>query len=143
MSSASTTPSVADLEKELNDRRNSLTRDLEDLGERLSPTSLKTQARHVAEEAKDKLRARVSDAKQRAQELADEARDKAEDARTKAHDAVDSLADSAEPASVSDRIHDLLDDAADRDPRALAIVTGVAVALAGVAIFVMTKVARS
>ena len=129
---------VEEIEAQLAERRRTLSRDLEDLGFRLAPTSLKAQARQAADEAQVRVRAGLAELKERAQDAADTARDKAEDA-------VDELGSSGQAgaASPADRARRLLDDAADGDPRSLAIVTGAALALAGLSLYAVVKALRS
>ncbi|MDY3677833.1 MAG: hypothetical protein SO046_01245 [Actinomyces urogenitalis] len=129
---------VEEIEAQLAERRRKLSHDLEDLGFRLAPTSLKAQVRQAADEAKVRVRAGLAELKVRAQDAADAARDKAEDA-------VDELGSSGQPgaASPADRARRLLDDAADGDPRSLAIVTGAALALAGLSLYAVVKALRS
>lgn len=135
---APTLLTVEEIEARQAERRRRLSHDLEDLGFRLAPTSLKTQARHVADEAKVRVRAGLTELRDRAQDAADAAREKAEDL-------VDDLgpADQAGAASPADRARRLLDDAADGDPRSLAIVTGAALALAGLSLYAVVKALRS
>ncbi|WP_172191620.1 DUF3618 domain-containing protein [Actinomyces faecalis] len=130
--------SVEQIQAELAERRGRLTHDLEDLGFRLAPTSLKIQARHAADEAKVRVRAGLADLRDRAQDAADAARDRAEDV-------VDELSTPGEPlaAGPADHARRLLDDAADGDPRSLAIVTGAALALAGLSLYAVVKALRS
>ena len=118
---------VEEIEAQLAERRRTLSRDLEDLGFRLAPTSLKAQARQAADEAKVRVRAGLAELKERAQDAADELGSSGQ----------------AGAASPADRARRLLDDAADGDPRSLAIVTGAALALAGLSLYAVVKALRS
>ena len=155
-------PTIEEMEAALIARRERLAVDMEVLGTRLAPEALKTQARDTA-------RATAAWTRTTARIVADRARTAARDAADRARDSARSAVDRAgaaardaaagagrsvksviaglrpgsEEPSPAQRLARLLDDARDGDPRSLAVVTGAAMALAGLSVAALVKAVRS
>ena len=122
-------PTIEEMEAALVARRERLAVDMEVLGTCLAPEALKARARDTARDAAD--RARVA------------ARDAAADAGRSVKSVIAGLRPGSEEPGPAQRLARLLDDARDGDPRSLAIVTGAAMALAGLSVVALVKAVRS
>ena len=144
-------PTIEEMEAALIARRERLAVDMEVLGTRLAPEALKTQARDtarataawtrttariVADRARDSARSAVDRA-------GAAARDAAADAGRSVKSVIAGLRPGSEEPGPAQRLARLLDDARDGDPRSLAIVTGAAMALAGLSVVALVKAVRS
>ena len=133
-------PTIEEMEAALIARRERLAVDMEVLGTRLAPEALKTQARDTA-------RATAAWTRTTARIVADRARTAARDAAADAGRSVKSVIAGLRPGSEepgpAQRLARLLDDARDGDPRSLAVVTGAAMALAGLSVAALVKAVRS
>ena len=130
---AAAAPTPEEIEARLTDLRACVANDVEELARRLAPASLKTAARSAAEST-------VADLRDRAQSTAADLK-----ARLRSDDAAPRASTGAPTdggLSPRERIQRLLDDARDGDPQALAIVTGLAAALAGLSAFALIKALR-
>ena len=155
-------PTIEEMEAALIARRERLAVDMEVLGTRLAPEALKTQAkdtvrttaawtrtaaRIVADRAKTAARDAADRAKDSARSAADRAgaaaRDAAADAGRSIKSVIAGLRPGSEEPSPAQRLARLLDDARDGDPRSLAVVTGAAMALAGLSVAALVKAVRS
>ena len=155
-------PTIEEMEAALIARRERLAVDMEVLGTRLAPEALKTQARDtarttaawtrstariVADRAKTAARDAADRAKDSARSAADRAgaaaRDAAADAGRSIKSVIAGLRPGSEEPSPAQRLARLLDDARDGDPRSLAVVTGAAMALAGLSVAALVKAVRS
>ena len=148
---AAPAPTIEEMEAALVARRERLAVDMEVLGTRLAPEALKTQARDtarataawtrttariVADRARDSARSAVDRA-------GAAARDAAADAGRSVKSVIAGLRPGSEEPGPAQRLARLLDDARDGDPRSLAIVTGAAMALAGLSVVALVKAVRS
>ena len=144
-------PTIEEMEAALIARRERLAVDMEVLGTRLAPEALKTQARDtarataawtrttariVADRARDSARSAVDRA-------GAAARDAAADAGRSVKSVIAGLHPGSEEPGPAQRLARLLDDARDGDPRSLAVVTGAAMALAGLSVAALVKAVRS
>ena len=144
-------PTIEEMEAALIARRERLAVDMEVLGTRLAPEALKTQARDtarataawtrttariVADRARDSARSAVDRA-------GAAARDAAADAGRSVKSVIAGLRPGSEEPGPAQRLARLLDDARDGDPRSLAVVTGAAMALAGLSVAALVKAVRS
>lgn len=144
-------PTIEEMEAALIARRERLAVDMEVLGTRLAPEALKTQAkdtarttaawtrttaRIVADRARDSARSAVDRA-------GAAARDAAADAGRSVKSVIAGLRPGSEEPGPAQRLARLLDDARDGDPRSLAVVTGAAMALAGLSVAALVKAVRS
>lgn len=144
-------PTIEEMEAALIARRERLAVDMEVLGTRLAPEALKTQARDtarataawtrttariVADRARDSARSAVDRA-------GAAARDAAVDAGRSVKSVIAGLRPGSEEPGPAQRLARLLDDARDGDPRSLAVVTGAAMALAGLSVAALVKAVRS
>lgn len=155
-------PTIEEMEAALVARRERLAVDMEVLGTRLAPEALKTQAkdtarttaawtrstaRIVADRAKTAARDAADRAKDSARSAADRAgaaaRDAAADAGRSVKSVIAGLRPGSEEPGPAQRLARLLDDARDGDPRSLAVVTGAAMALAGLSVAALVKAVRS
>lgn len=155
-------PTIEEMEAALIARRERLAVDMEVLGTRLAPEALKTQARDTARATAawtrttarivaDRARAAARDAADRARDSARSAvdragaaaRDAAADAGRSIKSVIAGLRPGSEEPSPAQRLARLLDDARDGDPRSLAVVTGAAMALAGLSVAALVKAVRS
>ena len=155
-------PTIEEMEAALIARRERLAVDMEVLGTRLAPEALKTQARDTARAtaawARTTARTVADRTKTAARDAADRARDSARSAVDRAGAAArDAAADAgrsvksviaglrpgSEEPGPAQRLARLLDDARDGDPRSLAVVTGAAMALAGLSVAALVKAVRS
>ena len=155
-------PTIEEMEAALIARRERLAVDMEVLGTRLAPEALKTQARDTARTtaawARTTARTVADRTKTAARDAADRARDSARSAVDRAGAAArDAAADAgrsvksviaglrpgSEEPGPAQRLARLLDDARDGDPRSLAVVTGAAMALAGLSVAALVKAVRS
>lgn len=155
-------PTIEEMEAALIARRERLAVDMEVLGTRLAPEALKTQARDtarataawtrttariVADRARTAARDAADRAKDSARSAADRAgaaaRDAAADAGRSVKSVIAGLRPGSEEPGPAQRLARLLDDARDGDPRSLAIVTGAAMALAGLSVAALVKAVRS
>ena len=155
-------PTIEEMEAALIARRERLAVDMEVLGTRLAPEALKTQARDTARATAawtrttarivaDRTRTAARDAADRARDSARSAVDRAgAAARATAADAgrsvksvIAGLRPGSEEPGPAQRLARLLDDARDGDPRSLAVVTGAAMALAGLSVAALVKAVRS
>ena len=137
---AAPAPTIEEMEAALIARRERLAVDMEVLGTRLAPEALKTQA-------KDTARTTAAWTRTTARIVADRARTAARDAAADAGRSVKSVIAGLRPGSEepgpAQRLARLLDDARDGDPRSLAVVTGAAMALAGLSVAALVKAVRS
>ena len=148
---AAPAPTIEEMEAALIARRERLAVDMEVLGTRLAPEALKTQARDtarataawtrttariVADRARDSARSAVDRA-------GAAARDAAADAGRSVKSVIAGLRPGSEEPGPAQRLARLLDDARDGDPRSLAVVTGAAMALAGLSVAALVKAVRS
>ena len=133
-------PTIEEMEAALIARRERLAVDMEVLGTRLAPEALKTQARDTA-------RTTAAWARTAARIVADRtktaARDAAADAGRSVKSVIAGLRPGSEEPGPAQRLARLLDDARDGDPRSLAVVTGAAMALAGLSGVALVKAVRS
>lgn len=155
-------PTIEEMEAALIARRERLAVDMEVLGTRLAPEALKTQARDTARATAawtrttarivaDRARTAARDAADRARDSARSAvdragaaaRDAAADAGRSIKSVIAGLRPGSEEPSPAQRLARLLDDARDGDPRSLAVVTGAAMALAGLSVAALVKAVRS
>ena len=155
-------PTIEEMEAALIARRERLAVDMEVLGTRLAPEALKTQARDTARTTAawtrttarivaDRARTAARDAADRARDSARSAvdragaaaRDAAADAGRSVKSVIAGLRPGSEEPGPAQRLARLLDDARDGDPRSLAVVTGAAMALAGLSVAALVKAARS
>lgn len=155
-------PTIEEMEAALIARRERLAVDMEVLGTRLAPEALKTQARDTARATAawtrttarivaDRARTAARDAADRARDSARSAvdragaaaRDAAADAGRSVKSVIAGLRPGSEEPSPAQRLARLLDDARDGDPRSLAVVTGAAMALAGLSVAALVKAVRS
>lgn len=155
-------PTIEEMEAALIARRERLAVDMEVLGTRLAPEALKTQARDTARTTAawtrttarivaDRARTAARDAADRARDSARSAvdragaaaRDAAADAGRSVKSVIAGLRPGSEEPGPAQRLARLLDDARDGDPRSLAVVTGAAMALAGLSVAALVKVVRS
>lgn len=155
-------PTIEEMEAALIARRERLAVDMEVLGTRLAPEALKTQAKDTARATAawtrttarivaDRTRTAARDAADRARDSARSAVDRAgAAARATAADAgrsvksvIAGLRPGSEEPGPAQRLARLLDDARDGDPRSLAVVTGAAMALAGLSVAALVKAVRS
>ena len=159
---AAPAPTIEEMEAALVARRERLAVDMEVLGTRLAPEALKTQARDTARATAawtrttarivaDRARTAARDAADRARDSARSAvdragaaaRDAAADAGRSVKSVIAGLRPGSEEPSPAQRLARLLDDARDGDPRSLAVVTGAAMALAGLSVAALVKAVRS
>ena len=126
---AAPAPTIEEMEAALVARRERLAVDMEVLGTCLAPEALKARARDTARDAAD--RARVA------------ARDAAADAGRSIKSAIAGLRPGSGRPGPAQHLTRLLNDARDGDPRSLAIVTGAAMALAGLSVVALVKAVRS
>ena len=155
-------PTIEEMEATLIARRERLAVDMEVLGTRLAPEALKTQARDtarttaawarttartVADRTKTAARDAADRAKDSARNAVDRAgaaaRDAAADAGRSVKSVIAGLRPGSEEPGPAQRLARLLDDARDGDPRSLAVVTGAALALAGLSVAALVKAVRS
>ena len=155
-------PTIEEMEAALIARRERLAVDMEVLGTRLAPEALKTQARDTARATAawtrttarivaDRARTAARDAADRARDSARSAvdragaaaRDAAVDAGRSVKSVIAGLRPGSEEPGPAQRLARLLDDARDGDPRSLAVVTGAAMALAGLSVAALVKAVRS
>lgn len=155
-------PTIEEMEAALIARRERLAVDMEVLGTRLAPEALKTQARDTARATAawtrttarivaDRTRTAARDAADRARDSARSAvdragaaaRDAAADAGRSVKSVIAGLRPGSEEPGPAQRLARLLDDARDGDPRSLAVVTGAAMALAGLSVAALVKAVRS
>lgn len=144
-------PTIEEMEAALIARRERLAVDMEVLGTRLAPEALKTQAKDTARTTaawtRSTARIVADRAKTAARDAADRARVAARDAAADAGRSIKSviagLRPGSEEPSPAQRLARLLDDARDGDPSSLAIVTGAAMALAGLSGVALVKAVRS
>ena len=155
-------PTIEEMEAALIARRERLAVDMEVLGTRLVPEALKTQARDTARATAawtrttarivaDRARTAARDAADRARDSARSAvdragaaaRDAAADASRSVKSVIAGLRPGSEEPGPAQRLARLLDDARDGDPRSLAVVTGAAMALAGLSVAALVKAVRS
>ena len=155
-------PTIEEMEAALVARRERLAVDMEVLGTRLAPEALKTQAkdtarttaawtrtaaRIVADRTKTAARDAADRAKDSARSAVDRAgaaaRDAAADAGRSVKSVIAGLRPGSEEPGPAQRLARLLDDARDGDPRSLAVVTGAAMALAGLSVAALVKAVRS
>ena len=155
-------PTIEEMEAALIARRERLAVDMEVLGTRLAPEALKTQARDTARATAawtrttarivaDRARTAARDAADRAKDSARSAvdragaaaRDAAVDAGRSVKSVIAGLRPGSEEPGPAQRLARLLDDARDGDPRSLAVVTGAAMALAGLSVAALVKAVRS
>ena len=155
-------PTIEEMEAALIARRERLAVDMEVLGTRLAPEALKTQAkdtarttaawtrtaaRIVADRAKTAARDAADRARDSARSAVDRAgaaaRDAAADAGRSVKSVIAGLRPGSEEPGPAQRLARLLDDARDGDPRSLAVVTGAAMALAGLSVAALVKAVRS
>ena len=155
-------PTIEEMEAALIARRERLAVDMEVLGTRLAPEALKTQARDTARATAawtrttarivaDRARTAARDAADRARDSARSAvdragaaaRDAAADAGRSVRSVIAGLRPGSEEPGPAQRLARLLDDARDGDPRSLAVVTGAAMALAGLSVAALVKAVRS
>ena len=155
-------PTIEEMEAALIARRERLAVDMEVLGTRLAPEALKTQAKDTARTTAawtrttarivaDRARTAARDAADRARDSARcavdragaAARDAAADAGRSVKSVIAGLRPGSEEPGPAQRLARLLDDARDGDPRSLAVVTGAAMALAGLSVAALVKAVRS
>ena len=144
-------PTIEEMEAALIARRERLAVDMEVLGTRLAPEALKTQAKDTARTtaAWTRTTARIvaDRARTAARDAADRARVAARDAAADAGRSIKSAIAGLRPGSgrpgPAQHLTRLLNDARDGDPRSLAIVTGAAMALAGLSVVALVKAVRS
>ena len=159
---AAPAPTIEEMEAALVARRERLAVDMEVLGTCLAPEALKARARDTARDAADRAKdsarsaaaltgAAARDAADRAKtaarDAADRARVAARDAAADAGRSIKSAIAGLRPGSgrpgPAQHLTRLLDDARDGDPRSLAVVTGAAMALAGLSVAALVKAVRS
>ena len=159
---AAPAPTIEEMEAALVARRERLAVDMEVLGTCLAPEALKARARDTARDAADRAK---DSARSAAALTGAAARDAADRAKTAARDAADRAKTAARDAAAdagrsiksaiaglrpgsgrpgpAQHLTRLLNDARDGDPRSLAIVTGAAMALAGLSVVALVKAVRS
>lgn len=160
-------PTVEELETTLAARRTALATDLERLGARMAPPALKAQAaeasQQVASQARDRIQALRQDVTTRVRSLVSSddgaAGGQAAGAAAAAYGIVPEHPATAadlgglrtevgtvfEPSTarhLQARVSRLLDDARDGDPTSLAIITGAALALAGISVAAVVAAVR-
>ena len=148
---AAPAPTIEEMEAALVARRERLAVDMEVLGTRLAPEALKTQARDTARTtaawARTTARTVADRTKTAARDAADRARVAARDAAADAGRSIKSAIAGLRPGSgrpgPAQHLTRLLNDARDGDPRSLAVVTGAAMALAGLSVAALVKAVRS
>ena len=159
---AAPAPTIEEMEAALVARRERLAVDMEVLGTCLAPEALKARARDTARDAADRAKdsarsaaaltgAAARDAADRAKtaarDAADRARVAARDAAADAGRSIKSAIAGLRPGSgrpgPAQHLTRLLNDARDGDPRSLAVVTGAAMALAGLSVAALVKAVRS
>ena len=159
---AAPAPTIEEMEAALVARRERLAVDMEVLGTCLAPEALKARARDTARDAADRAKdsarsaaaltgAAARDAADRARvaarDAADRAKTAARDAAADAGRSIKSAIAGLRPGSgrpgPAQHLTRLLNDARDGDPRSLAIVTGAAMALAGLSVVALVKAVRS
>ena len=133
-------PTIEEMEAALIARRERLAVDMEVLGTRLAPEALKTQARDTARTTAAWTRSTARIVADRAKTAA---RDAAADAGRSIKSVIAGLRPGSEEPGPAQRLARLLDDARDGDPSSLAIVTGAAMALAGLSGVALVKAVRS
>lgn len=133
-------PTIEEMEAALVARRERLAVDMEVLGTRLAPEALKTQAKDTARTTAAWTRTAARIVADRAKTAA---RDAAADAGRSIKSVIAGLRPGSEEPSPAQRLARLLDDARDGDPSSLAIVTGAAMALAGLSGVALVKAVRS
>ena len=139
---AAPAPTIEEMEAALVARRERLAVDMEVLGTCLAPEALKARARDTARDAadraKDSARSAAALTGAAARDAADRARVAARDAAADAGRSIKSVIAGLRPGSgrpgSAQHLTRLLNDARDGDPRSLAIVTGAAMALAGLSV---------
>ena len=144
-------PTIEEMEAALIARRERLAVDMEVLGTCLAPEALKARARDTARDAADRAKTAARDAADRARDSARSAvdragaaaRDAAADASRSVKSVIAGLRPGSEEPGPAQRLARLLDDARDGDPRSLAVVTGAAMALAGLSVAALVKAVRS
>ena len=148
---AAPAPTIEEMEAALVARRQRLAVDMEVLGTCLAPEALKARARDTARDAadraKDSARSAAALTGAAARDAADRARVAARDAAADAGRSIKSAIAGLRPGSgrpgPAQHLTRLLNDARDGDPRSLAIVTGAAMALAGLSVVALVKAVRS
>ncbi|ALC98440.1 hypothetical protein AM609_01245 [Actinomyces sp. oral taxon 414] len=148
---AAPAPTIEEMEAALVARRERLAVDMEVLGTCLAPEALKARARDTARDAadraKDSARSAAALTGAAARDAADRARVAARDAAADAGRSIKSAIAGLRPGSgrpgPAQHLTRLLNDARDGDPRSLAIVTGAAMALAGLSVVALVKAVRS
>lgn len=134
-------PSIGEIEESLSTRMQELTRDLESLGARFNPQSLKSQATQV----KDKG---LAQAKARSEQLRGEVNTRLQARRDSLGESAELPTEAEEAAETSiveqtkDRASLLLNDARDGDPTSLAILAGAAGALVAVTTLLIVKAVK-
>ena len=144
-------PTIEEMEAALVARRERLAVDMEVLGTCLAPEALKARARDTARDAadraKDSARSAAALTGAAARDAADRAKTAARDAAADAGRSIKSAIAGLRPGSgrpgPAQHLTRLLNDARDGDPRSLAIVTGAAMALAGLSVVALVKAVRS
>ena len=137
---AAPAPTIEEMEAALVARRERLAVDMEVLGTCLAPEALKARARDTARDAADRAKDSARSAADRAGAAA---RDAAADASRSVKSVIAGLRPGSEEPGPAQRLARLLDDARDGDPRSLAVVTGAAMALAGLSVAALVKAVRS
>ena len=137
---AAPAPTIEEMEAALVARRERLAVDMEVLGTCLAPEALKARARDTARDAADRAKTAARDAADRARVAA---RDAAADAGRSIKSAIAGLRPGSGRPGPAQHLTRLLNDARDGDPRSLAIVTGAAMALAGLSVVALVKAVRS
>lgn len=148
---AAPAPTIEEMEAALVARRERLAVDMEVLGTCLAPEALKARARDTARDAadraKDSARSAAALTGAAARDAADRAKTAARDAAADAGRNIKSAIAGLRPGSgrpgPAQHLTRLLNDARDGDPRSLAIVTGAAMALAGLSVVALVKAVRS
>lgn len=148
---AAPAPTIEEMEAALVARRERLAVDMEVLGTCLTPEALKARARDTARDAadraKDSARSAAALTGAAARDAADRAKTAARDAAADAGRSIKSAIAGLRPGSgrpgPAQHLTRLLNDARDGDPRSLAIVTGAAMALAGLSVVALVKAVRS
>ncbi len=148
---AAPAPTIEEMEAALVARRERLAVDMEVLGTCLAPEALKARARDTARDAadraKDSARSAAALTGAAARDAADRAKTAARDAAADAGRSIKSAIAGLRPGSgrpgPAQHLTRLLNDARDGDPRSLAIVTGAAMALAGLSVVALVKAVRS
>ena len=137
---AAPAPTIEEMEAALVARRERLAVDMEVLGTCLAPEALKARARDTARDAADRAK---DSARSAAALTGAAARDAAADAGRSIKSAIAGLRPGSGRPGPAQHLTRLLDDARDGDPRSLAIVTGAAMALAGLSVVALVKAVRS